>query len=178
MTTSPADRARFDALWNEHHPAVFAYAARRVGREDAADVAAETFLVAWRRRAEIPAREAAWLLGIARKQLGNRRRTHQRRERLVDRLGPVTPQATDPLLRDGPPVIEALGRLPESDREALLLVNWEGLTNKEAAIAMGTTVAGFNVRIHRARARLRRELAALERSIESGAAAAAATGGG
>ena len=41
--------ARFSALFARHYPAVFGYAARRVGREEAADAAAEVFTVAWRR---------------------------------------------------------------------------------------------------------------------------------
>lgn len=39
---------RFKAMYDEHYPAVLRYAARRVGTEAARDIAAETFLTAWR----------------------------------------------------------------------------------------------------------------------------------
>jgi RNA polymerase sigma-70 factor (ECF subfamily) len=56
----------------------------------------------------------------------------------------------------------ALGRLPESSREALMLVAWHGLTGARAARAAGCSRATFAVRLHRARTRLAAELAALE----------------
>ncbi|MGO9957621.1 MAG: RNA polymerase sigma factor [Solirubrobacteraceae bacterium] len=42
-------RARFEALFREHHPAVRAYARRRVPSETVDDIVSETFLVVWRR---------------------------------------------------------------------------------------------------------------------------------
>jgi RNA polymerase sigma-70 factor (ECF subfamily) len=48
---------RFQALYERHYGAVLRYAARRVGAEAAADVAAETFLTAWRRLDAVPAPE-------------------------------------------------------------------------------------------------------------------------
>jgi RNA polymerase sigma-70 factor, ECF subfamily len=48
------DRARFTDVFERHSPRVFAYAHRHVGLARADDVVADTFLVAWRRRAELP----------------------------------------------------------------------------------------------------------------------------
>jgi Sigma-70 region 2 len=45
---------RFKAMYDEHYPAVLRYAARRVGAEAARDIAAETFLTAWRRLDRVP----------------------------------------------------------------------------------------------------------------------------
>jgi RNA polymerase sigma-70 factor (ECF subfamily) len=60
--------ARFRRLCEAHTAAVLAYALRRVPREDAADVVAETFLVAWRRVDEVDERSALpWLYGVARR---------------------------------------------------------------------------------------------------------------
>jgi Sigma-70 region 2 len=62
-----SERERIEALWRTHYRNVLAYAWRRVGDEaGAADVAAETFLIAWRRLVDArPSR--AWLLAIARR---------------------------------------------------------------------------------------------------------------
>jgi RNA polymerase sigma-70 factor, ECF subfamily len=51
-------------------------------------------------------------------------------------------------------ILEALAALRESDREALLLCAWEGLSTKEAAAVVGCSAATFAVRLHRARGRL------------------------
>lgn len=60
------DRKRFDELWNEHAASIYAYAARRVGRETAEEVVADVFAVAWRRIGDLPERELPWLYGLGR----------------------------------------------------------------------------------------------------------------
>lgn len=68
---------RFRRVYLEHFEPLLAYALRRVAHpEDAADVVAETFLVAWRRRHDIPADDEArlWLYGVARRVLANHHR--------------------------------------------------------------------------------------------------------
>jgi DNA-directed RNA polymerase specialized sigma24 family protein len=80
---------RFRRLYAEHGREVLAYALRRTAdAEDAADIAAETFLVAWRRTGEVPAGAEArlWLYGVARRTLANQRRGERRRDRLAQRL--------------------------------------------------------------------------------------------
>lgn len=66
---------RFRELYSAHVDAVLGYSLRRVGRrEDAGDIVAETFLVAWRRLADVPEGEGArlWLYGVARRTLAAR----------------------------------------------------------------------------------------------------------
>lgn len=53
-----------------------------------------------------------------------------------------------------PELKEALVRLADKDREALLLVAWEDLTPSLAAACLGISPAVFRVRLHRARRRL------------------------
>lgn len=49
-------RSRFEEFFSAHHDAVLGYLVRRTGNgHDAADLLAETFLVAWRRLDEVPA---------------------------------------------------------------------------------------------------------------------------
>lgn len=55
-------------------------------------------------------------------------------------------------------VAEAIGRLPEADREVLLLTCWEGLSPDEVAVALGLAAGTARTRLHRARQRLSREL--------------------
>jgi RNA polymerase sigma-70 factor (ECF subfamily) len=138
------------------------YALRRVEQPaDAADVVAETFLVAWRRRHEIPPGGEArlWLFGVARRVLANHHRGGVRRERLGDRLRQriTAVFAGDPgsEVPERLAVRDALNRLGELDREVLLLTVWEGLEPREAATVLGVTPAAVRTRLSRARARLR-----------------------
>jgi RNA polymerase sigma-70 factor (ECF subfamily) len=64
--TDPEAMERFQALYAGHHAAVYAYAVSRVGRQLADEVVSETFLVAWRRLADVPAPALPWLLTVAR----------------------------------------------------------------------------------------------------------------
>src|SRR5918997_1497412 len=81
-----ARRARFERLYDAHYAAVLAYALRRSGRTIAHDVAAETFLVAWRRLEVVPVDAAPWLYGVARRVLANERRAENRRAALAERM--------------------------------------------------------------------------------------------
>ncbi len=157
---------RFEGLFKANYPAVRAYALRRTSGDAAQDVVSETFLVAWRRLDEVPADALPWLYGVARRVLANRRRTADRSAALEERLAGAEPRVArgDPGERAGDAEILriALGRLSERSREALMLVAWHGLSGVRAARAAGCSRAAFAVRLHRARARLAAELAALE----------------
>jgi RNA polymerase sigma-70 factor, ECF subfamily len=159
----PAHRQeRFERLFDDHYGAVAAYARRRAALGDADDVIAETFLTAWRRLEEVPVEAKPWLLGVARRVLANQRRAAGRRVALTDRVareaqaGLQTPE--------GRPIVRALAGLSEGDREVLLLAAWDGLSSEEAAIALGCSKAAAQVRLHRAKRRLRTALERLERN--------------
>jgi len=148
----------FRRIYAGNFEAVLAYATRRVGQPaDAADVVAETFLVAWRRHREIPPGDEArlWLYGVARRVLANHHRGDARRERLRERLALFAASApgTDHAARLA--VREALARLPEPDRELLMLTAWEGLEPREAASVLRISPAAVRTRLSRARTRLR-----------------------
>ena len=152
----------FEALYRRTYPRVLAYARTMAGPADAEDAVAETFAVAWRRQADIPADAAlGWLIGTTRRVLANRRRGERRRGALHTRLafqhgaaaGPDPAEAiADDALR------AALRALAAPDREALLLVAWFDLTSADAAQALGISPAAFRMRLARARRRLRAEL--------------------
>lgn len=58
---------QFTELWHAEAPHVLAFASRHVGPEAAHDVVAETFMIAWRRWADLPTPPIAWLVVTARK---------------------------------------------------------------------------------------------------------------
>lgn len=105
-----------------------------------------------------------WLLQVARRVLANTHRSEKRRGALQDRVvineRPTLAGSDD--LAEGTAVsrtmIDAIQRLPQRDREALMLVAWEDLTTAQAAQVMKCSPATFAVRLHRARKRLRKEL--------------------
>src|SRR3954453_23562581 len=80
------DRERFERIYRENFRAVLRFAALRIDPERAKDVAAETFLVAWRRLDDVPAEPRAWLLGVARKVIAGQFRSQTRRNALATRL--------------------------------------------------------------------------------------------
>jgi RNA polymerase sigma-70 factor (ECF subfamily) len=150
----------FETVYEQHAGAIKGYAMRRTDPARADDVVAEVFLVAWRRLDDMPAEPRPWLFGIARRVLANERRRVARHTAAVGRLEPP-PESVDPA--DAPalasrPFQEALRTLSDSDREALLLMAWEGLDNRDAARALGVKQATFTVRLHRAKRRLGRAI--------------------
>lgn len=148
-------------LYAAHFDAVLGFAVRRTDRpEDAADVTADTFLVAWRRLAHVPAGEEArpWLYGVARRVLANHRRGDRRRGQLGDRLrrelAATLPDVSDEVVQRAD-VTAAMDRLSARDQEVLQLHLWEGLEPREIADVLGLTTVVVRPRLSRARARLR-----------------------
>lgn len=160
-------RETFERLYREHAGRVKAYGLRRVGSEAAADeVVSDVFLVAWRRLDSVPDDPLPWLLGVARNVVANRRRGERRMTALHGRIAAterapvVDPSGPDDLLEGDDLVVRALARLPERDRELLMLVAWEGLEPAGVARVLGISRGTANVRLHRARRRLATALAA------------------
>jgi len=156
------DRERFERLYRDNFRAVLRFAAGRIDPERAKDVAADTFLVAWRRLDDVPAEPRPWLFGVARRVIAGQFRSQTRREALATRLrvahgGDAGP---DPAaaLADRDAALAAFAALGERDREVLRLVAWDGLTAAEAADVLAVSRLSFTVRLHRARRRLERAL--------------------
>lgn len=162
------DKTQFEALTRAHWQDVLAYALRRTSDPaDAADVVAEVFLVAWRRRESIPLGQDArlWLFGVARLTVTNQRRGEIRRTRLNARVTATISEAQIPAGSDPADDVvrreeaHRLGRafqgLPERDAELLRLTAWEGLTPAQASVVLGLSPGLARVRLHRARERLR-----------------------
>lgn len=153
---------RFRRLYADHGREILGYALRRVSDpEDAADVVAETFLVAWRRAVDVPPGGEArlWLYGVARRALANQRRGERRRERLGERLrADLAPALAEPPDSPDPGVLAALESLASEDREVLRLSAWEELSPSEVAKTLDISAVAARSRLHRARRRLRQAL--------------------
>ncbi|MEV4090270.1 RNA polymerase sigma factor [Nonomuraea fuscirosea] len=156
--------AGFEAVYRETYDQIAAYAARRCDSpQDAADVVAETFTIAWRRRADLPPGQEArlWLYGVARKVLADHRRSTARQ-----RLSSVELDAElAGFYEDAPGTsveLNAIGAafrgLPDDDRELLALVAWEGLEREEIAAMLGLSRNAVRIRLYRARRRFSRAL--------------------
>ncbi len=138
--------ADYDTLFREVYPDLYRYIHRLTGDMDVAeDIAQESFVRLLGR--EMPEREARlWLFTVASNLFRDRSRTTRRRERLLT-AEPWTPsplpRPDEELDRDRrvASVREALDRLPERDRQ-MLMMREEGFRYEEiarvAAVAPGS----------------------------------------
>jgi RNA polymerase sigma factor (sigma-70 family) len=166
-----SERHRFELLYVTNYDAVLRYCLRRSGREDALDAAAETFTVAWRRRADMPQDHALpWLYGVARRVLANQRRSTGRHDRtvahlrLVDNPGPEEPEPQVVRNQEAREMVDALELLRLSDQEIIRLAGWEELGRDEIAEALQCTPNAVTKRLNRALDRLAQQLGGIERS--------------
>lgn len=156
-----AARRAFERVYERSFDRVAAYVLARADRSDAADVVARTFEIAWRRRAHMPEDPLPWLLGIARRVLAEGRRADRRRGALIERIGAhsrVSVDGHEDAVASRRAVVQALSGLTPNQLEALLLTAWDGLSEKQAAAALGCSRSAVAVRLHRARRRLRKQL--------------------
>lgn len=176
----------FAVLFERYFASLHGYSARRLDGAGGDDVAAETFLVAFRQRAQFePARGSvrAWLYGIATNLIRMRQREEAQGYRAYAREAarrPVEPAheelATERVAAAAARtrIVAALAALSVPDRDALLLVVWGGLSHEETAAALGVPVGTVGSRLHRARRQIRAALGdadptrTIERTIHSG----------
>lgn len=152
------EKAHFEALFRETRSALLGYLTRRAPVEDAADLLAEVYLVAWRRRSDLPRQDERrlWLFGVARRLVAEHHRLTRTRAdaELLATEAPIDPGRTDKARELA--VLRALESLSALDRELVTLTTWEGLSPAEAARVVGITAGTARVRLHRARTRLAR----------------------
>ena len=158
-----ATNPKLGEVFSSHYGEVLAYCARRLGRDEAEDAAADVFAIAVRRAEEIDwTTVRPWLYGIARGVIANRWRTFQRRQRLLMRMATVTQTTSEPpadvIVRraEDHEALVALERLRASDREILMLAAWEEMSGPEIAQTLGITVSAAEQRLHRAKKRYAR----------------------
>ena len=156
------DAEAFRELYHRYHAAVCRFLAARASAAQVEDLAAETFLIAWRRAGSVPDMQLPWLLHVARNCLANDRRTVQRAGALVDHLGHVAcfdaPGADGDLERreQQRAVLEGLAGLSALDRELLLLHLWDDLRPREIAVVLDLSAIVVRARLSRALRRLQK----------------------
>jgi RNA polymerase sigma factor (sigma-70 family) len=135
-----------------HYDAISRYVARRLPVSSHDEVVAATFVVAWRKFADASDPSLPWLYRVASYEVAHERRRIGRQ--------PHEAELNDLHLTDSSPLEEvfdvsrAFSQLSESDAELLRLVFWEGLSRREIADVLSTSVNAVNVRYHRALDRL------------------------
>lgn len=169
VRAAQGEEAAYRLLVERWQGPVFGFLERMMrSREEALDLGQETFLrvYAQTKRYRPEGRFPSWLFRIA----GNLARSALRRRRVVRWL------RFDPALHDhavpGDPmdrrreraearrtIRDALARLPDRQRQVVLLRRYQGLTYRQIAEAMGTTVPAIESLLQRAIASLRRDLA-------------------
>jgi RNA polymerase sigma factor (sigma-70 family) len=151
---------RFHRLYETGRGRVVAYAMRRtLNSEDAADVVAETFAIAWKRLETVPEdeQEVPWLYTVARNVIANRARRNSTRSAVVRQLAcelATSSPAMEELDPERLAALSALDQLSDEDREILMLVAWDGLTSQELSWVLSCSPTAARIRLYRARARL------------------------
>jgi RNA polymerase sigma factor (sigma-70 family) len=163
LPAPPAGRAvlrEFRDVYEDYGPAVRAYLARRVEPDQVDDLAANTFMIAWRRLPGDIEDPLPWLYAVARNEVRGHRRRVAGGHRLTEKLMASTPRNAAVEPPSEPPALgPAFARLTDKEREAMLLVAFEGLDHSEAGRVAGCTPETFTVRVSRARKKLRLALA-------------------
>jgi RNA polymerase sigma-70 factor, ECF subfamily len=160
MLQDVADRReRFESLAAEVYEPLQRYVRRRIHRDAADDIVAETMLTLWRRLDVVPPdARLLWAYGVARRHLANQRRAAGRRARLASR---IEAEPTSTFETDHPYDAElqaALSDLSDTDRELLRLWAWERLEPAEMGPVLGITANAAAIRLHRAKKKLGRNL--------------------
>lgn len=152
----------FTALYDKYARMIFRYAARRAGESAAEDVMAETFLVAFERRASFDhAWEDArpWLFGIATNLLRKHHRTEAKmlkvmakgsgRDSYDDSSERIAEQVDAAVATSA--MAGALRKLSAADRECILLYAWAELTYDGIAAATNVPIGTVRSRLNRTR---------------------------
>jgi RNA polymerase sigma-70 factor, ECF subfamily len=162
--------ARADDMWQQVHEGLRGFIAKRVGNEaETDDILQEVFVRVYRHLDQLkePERLISWVFQITRHVIVDYYRSPGRQRELpvglADELEVEAPESTadtdstaktelSGCLR---PMIE---RLSEEYRQAISLVELEGLTNQQAAERLGLSVPGMKSRVQRGRKQLRKLL--------------------
>jgi RNA polymerase sigma-70 factor (ECF subfamily) len=164
-TVAP-ETAAAHALFERYSGPLYAFCLRRLGsREEAEDAVQSTFLNALRAldRGVRPQAESAWLYKIADNVCLTSRRSFSRRRRVelpsgLETLQEVAPAPAREGFQELVPLLEGLAVLPESQRKAVLLREWRGLSYREISAELGLSQPAVETLLFRARRSLARAL--------------------
>ena len=177
IARSVDEPAAFAEVFERHFSLVYRFLSLRAGEQSAADLASETFVIAFRRRTDYDLNRPdarPWLLGIAANLArGQHRRERRRRETLL-RLGrerPLEPQDNALARLDADANSEsmraAVAELAPDERDLLLLFACVGLSYDEIAEALSLPIGTVRSRIHRLRHKLRERLDPADQEVRA-----------
>jgi len=167
MSDSAPTALSIDQLYRDNVDAVFLYLARRLGRDLAGDLTADTFRIAIERLDHYDpslGSQRSWLFGVATNLLRRHWRTEERRLRALSRQVHAGIPSIDPLQRVNERIdavasvdrlMAAVAELPGDDRDLLALVAWEGCSHREVADILQIPMGTVRSRLHRVRGLLR-----------------------
>src|SRR5215210_4149403 len=155
--TAPGADAAGD-LYERYSAQIYGYCLHQLGtREEAEDAVQTTFMNAFRglQRGIVPELESAWLFKIAHNVCLSRRRSSWRRGKVeapnnfevLQEVIPGREHVGDELIR----LQDVLEEMPENQRRAILLREWQGLTYREISAELGLSQAAIETLIFRAR---------------------------
>lgn len=172
IAAGAGDRRAFEQLVGRHKAELYRLARRYIGDADEAyDILQETFVAAWLALRRFDARQSfgGWVRTIALNKCRDhgRRRAVRRRILSLFALEPAgestesEPEGERSLLERGRlrRLDQAIAELPRLYKEPLLLIMVSGLTQHEAARELRTSAKAVEMRMRRARQRLRHALA-------------------
>lgn len=164
------DKSALAGLVRRHQDAVYRFGRLMCGSsEDAKDVVQDTMIKVLEKVGDFRGESSfrTWLYAIARSQCSRRHRRGNREvtgelPRTASELADPAPSAAEQLAAESErnAVRLAIAALPEMYREVLVLRDMEGMTAPEVALALGLTVEAVKSRLHRARSRMRDQVAA------------------
>jgi RNA polymerase sigma-70 factor (ECF subfamily) len=170
------NRMQFDAIYAEFHPRIVRYLARLIGFDEAEDAAQEVFAKVSRALPDFRAESqlSTWIYRIATNTATDRMRSPEyrlslRSSSIEDSCEPepaIVPMPGAPCSAERQTIRDemsgcvqgVLAELPEDYRTVLALSEMEELKDREIAEILGITLEAVKIRLHRARARLRKNL--------------------
>jgi RNA polymerase sigma-70 factor (ECF subfamily) len=168
------DASALSVLYDRHGGTMFGLCTRILrDRAEAEEALGDVFLEVWNRADrydELRATPIAYLMNLTRSRALDRLRALRRRQRPVVDVDPADAAADAPASGAATPfetavgsqtrarVIQALGELPASQREALELAYFSGLSHTEIAASLGEPLGTVKTRIRQGLIHLRESL--------------------
>lgn len=171
----PPEDLDYNRIYDEYRPKVHGYLTRLVGPNDAEDLAQETFIRVNHGLGTFKGQSslATWIYRIATNTATDRLRSRAFKQETATVCTPEPndyprhsvaghPSVDDQLIRKemNQCIHSYVDYLPDNYRTVLLLSEFEGFTNGEIAAILGQSLAAVKIKLHRAKEKLRRELAA------------------
>jgi RNA polymerase sigma-70 factor (ECF subfamily) len=160
------DNKLFDEFFQSTYDRIFKYVSRRISW-DAEDVVNDIYVIAWKRKSSMPTmadEQMLWLYAIGRRVIANKIRWKARLDSFNRLNKPLlhtsgaSPEDSNSLIMD------ILVDLPANLREPLLLVEWEGLSVRDAAKLLEISESAITKRLHTARMLFARKYSDLSHS--------------